>query len=115
MLSWSPRLWQAMFFEVAIVLAFCPLTREAQDKPVQAPALKTGFLMDSLKIERWQTDLDAFQKRAEVAPVVSNRRVLCGYCNPQNVASGFTNSNPASHASWLRQTTSASALRPVSC
>src|SRR5882762_4785003 len=36
------------------------------------------------------------------------------YCRPQNVASGLTNSKPASHASWLRQTTSASALRPVS-
>lgn len=32
--------------------------------PAQQPALKIGFLMDSLKIERWQTDLDAFQKRA---------------------------------------------------
>jgi len=26
--------------------------------------LKIGFLMDSLKVERWQTDLDKFQKRA---------------------------------------------------
>ena len=34
-----------------------------------------------------------------------------GYCNPQNVASGFTNSNPASQASWLRHTTSASFLQ----
>ena len=28
------------------------------------PAVKIGYLMDSLKVERWQTDLDAFQKRA---------------------------------------------------
>src|SRR6267378_3217587 len=38
---------------------------------------------------------------------------LADYFRPQKVASGFTNSKPASHASWLRQTTSASALRPV--
>src|SRR5271156_1067361 len=27
--------------------------------------LKIGYLMDSLKVERWQTDLDNFQKRAK--------------------------------------------------
>jgi D-xylose transport system substrate-binding protein len=32
----------------------------AQDAP-----LKIGYLMDSLKVERWQTDLDNFQKRAK--------------------------------------------------
>ncbi len=32
----------------------------AQDAP-----LKIGYLMDSLKIERWQTDLDTFQRRAK--------------------------------------------------
>src|SRR5204863_809738 len=36
----------------------------AQDKPASSKDLKIGFLMDSLKIERWQTDLDNFQKRA---------------------------------------------------
>src|SRR5882762_3167692 len=36
------------------------------------------------------------------------------YFRPQKVASGFTSSKPASQASWLRQTTWASALRPVS-
>src|SRR5437660_1482345 len=40
-------------------------------------------------------------------------RCAPGYFRPQKVASGFTNSKPASHASWLRQTTSASALLPV--
>lgn len=39
----------------------------AQQQPgtPQAAHLKIGYLMDSLKIERWQTDLDAFQKRAK--------------------------------------------------
>jgi ABC-type xylose transport system substrate-binding protein len=37
---------------------------QAQDKPASSGALKIGFLMDSLKVERWQTDLDKFQKRA---------------------------------------------------
>ena len=32
--------------------------------PQNAP-LKIGYLMDSLKVERWQTDLDNFQKRAK--------------------------------------------------
>jgi len=31
----------------------------------QNPPLKIGYLMDSLKVERWQTDLDNFQKRAK--------------------------------------------------
>lgn len=31
----------------------------------QAPPVKIGYLMDSLKVERWQTDLDTFQKRAK--------------------------------------------------
>ncbi|HKW56072.1 MAG TPA: substrate-binding domain-containing protein [Candidatus Acidoferrum sp.] len=29
------------------------------------PALKVGYLMDSLRIERWQSDLDVFQQRAK--------------------------------------------------
>src|SRR5207245_2495574 len=36
----------------------------AQDKSAPTQSLKIGFLMDSLKVERWQTDLDKFQKRA---------------------------------------------------
>ena len=36
----------------------------AHPKPRPAGGVKVGFLMDSLKIERWQTDLDNFQKRA---------------------------------------------------
>jgi D-xylose transport system substrate-binding protein len=37
---------------------------QAQDKQVSSGSIKIGFLMDSLKVERWQTDLDRFQKRA---------------------------------------------------
>lgn len=36
----------------------------AQNKTASFKDLKIGFLMDSLKVERWQTDLDNFQKRA---------------------------------------------------
>ena len=36
----------------------------AQTPSGQPPALKIGYLMDSLKVERWQTDLDAFRKHA---------------------------------------------------
>lgn len=36
----------------------------AQEKTAPSGNLKIGFLMDSLKIERWQTDIDRFQKRA---------------------------------------------------
>jgi len=37
---------------------------QAQGKQPLSGPLKIGFLMDSLKVERWQTDLDRFQKRA---------------------------------------------------
>jgi D-xylose transport system substrate-binding protein len=50
-------LWTAILF-----LCFLPLG--AQEKPALRGKLKIGFLMDSLKVERWQTDLDNFQKRA---------------------------------------------------
>ena len=36
-----------------------------QRASAQDPHLKIGYLMDSLKVERWQTDLDTFQKRAK--------------------------------------------------
>jgi D-xylose transport system substrate-binding protein len=65
MLFFSWRRRQALFFEAAIILAICSGTLLSQDHPTQAPVLKIGFLMDSLKIERWQTDLDTFQKRAK--------------------------------------------------
>src|SRR5580704_12797349 len=36
-----------------------------QRASAQDSHLKIGYLMDSLKVERWQTDLNAFQKRAK--------------------------------------------------
>ena len=45
-----------------ILFSFSAL--RAQDKQASSESLKIGFLMDSLKVERWQTDLDRFQKRA---------------------------------------------------
>lgn len=49
---------------VALPLAlFCFATE--QTSPSQNASLKIGYLMDSLKVERWQTDLDTFQKRAK--------------------------------------------------
>jgi D-xylose transport system substrate-binding protein len=47
----------------ALVLFATPYV-QAQEQQAASGTLKIGFLMDSLKIERWQTDLDKFQKRA---------------------------------------------------
>src|SRR5258708_22790706 len=49
---------------LAAFLLFSNPNSQAQDKKVSSGTLKIGFLMDSLKVERWQTDLDKFQKRA---------------------------------------------------
>jgi D-xylose transport system substrate-binding protein len=47
-------------------LLLSPICRaQAQTNPVPATPIKIGYLMDSLKVERWQTDLDTFQKRAK--------------------------------------------------
>ena len=46
-----------------LLFSFSSLTA-AQEKPAASDILKIGFLVDSLKVERWQTDLDHFQKRA---------------------------------------------------
>jgi D-xylose transport system substrate-binding protein len=53
---------QSFLLAVTILLSFSVL--QARDKQPSSGTLKVGFLMDSLKIERWQTDLDKFQKRA---------------------------------------------------
>jgi D-xylose transport system substrate-binding protein len=45
-------------------LLLCGSSLWAQGKTASSNKLKIGFLMDSLKVERWQTDLDKFQKRA---------------------------------------------------
>jgi D-xylose transport system substrate-binding protein len=49
---------------LAFAILFSAFHLQAQDKQASPGALKIGFLMDSLKVERWQTDLDKFQKRA---------------------------------------------------
>lgn len=36
----------------------------SQAVPAHNSAITIGYLVDSLKVERWQTDIDAFQKRA---------------------------------------------------
>src|SRR5438309_7035981 len=47
---------------VALLLSFSAL--QAQNKQASPGTFKIGFLMDSFKVERWQTDLDKFQKHA---------------------------------------------------
>jgi D-xylose transport system substrate-binding protein len=49
---------------IALPVSLIGLLR-GQTPSGQNPPLKIGYLMDSLKIERWQTDLDTFQKRAK--------------------------------------------------
>src|SRR6476646_1030019 len=51
-----------LFLCAVCSLSFLPassLAQGAKDKP------KIGFLLDSLKVERWQRDFDSFKKRAE--------------------------------------------------
>jgi D-xylose transport system substrate-binding protein len=38
---------------------------QAQQEQAQAPKIKIGFSLENTKGERWQTDLDAFQSRAQ--------------------------------------------------
>jgi D-xylose transport system substrate-binding protein len=59
----TSRRLQLCFF--AIVATLFADSLQPQDKPAKLATLKIGFLMDSLKVERWQTDLDTFQKRAK--------------------------------------------------
>jgi D-xylose transport system substrate-binding protein len=49
---------------IATLLLFSTPYVQAQNQQASSQLLKIGFLMDSLKVERWQTDLDKFQKRA---------------------------------------------------
>jgi D-xylose transport system substrate-binding protein len=62
MLTFRSKGLQPFLLLAAIFCSFSVL--QAQDKQTPSGNLKIGFLMDSLKIERWQTDLDKFQKRA---------------------------------------------------
>jgi D-xylose transport system substrate-binding protein len=62
---WRPAfrpLWPAILGLLFLSAAHCPPAAAQSAAP---STLKIGFLMDSLKIERWQTDLDLFQKRAK--------------------------------------------------
>ena len=49
---------------IALLVSVIYLAK-GQRASAQGTPLKIGYLMDSLKIERWQTDLDTFQKRAK--------------------------------------------------
>ena len=54
-----------LFAMLAVVVAvLCISFAQAQEKPHRGAALKIGFSIESLQIERWQTDLTQFQKRA---------------------------------------------------
>jgi len=60
-----PGCWRALLSSsCAVLLLFSASALSAQDKSATSKDPRIGFLMDSLKIERWQTDLDNFQKRA---------------------------------------------------
>jgi len=61
-MDFSPRVRLGFFLCAVCSLGFLPAPSAAQgskDKP------KIGFLLDSLKVERWQRDFDSFKKRAE--------------------------------------------------
>ncbi len=49
---------------IALLVSFMGIAKSQTPSSQDAP-LKIGYLMDSLKVERWQTDLDTFQKRAK--------------------------------------------------
>jgi D-xylose transport system substrate-binding protein len=53
-----------LLFLAAPVVAFCCSAGQAKQNSPDFTPPKIGFLIDSLKVERWQTDLEAFQKRA---------------------------------------------------
>src|SRR6267143_4832186 len=62
MLSFRLKSLRSILLAVAIIFSLSLL--QTQEKQASPGTLKIGFLMDSLKVERWQTDLDKFQKRA---------------------------------------------------
>ncbi|MGC1483642.1 MAG: substrate-binding domain-containing protein [Candidatus Acidiferrum sp.] len=53
-----------LFLSAAVLFVSPFLLAKGQTSSTQSTPLKIGYLMDSLKVERWQTDLDIFQKRA---------------------------------------------------
>ena len=62
MLNFGLKGLSRLLLAVAVLFPFSYLYAQGK-QPLSGP-LKIGFLMDSLKVERWQTDLDRFQKRA---------------------------------------------------
>jgi D-xylose transport system substrate-binding protein len=60
-LLWGVGLALVSALNLAVLAAGSPPTEKKADN---AP-VKIGLLLDSLKVERWQTDLDVFQKRAQ--------------------------------------------------
>ena len=66
MLSPSRRLSARLSFVAFAALVATRVFAAPADPPRADNApIKIGFLMDSLKVERWQTDLDSFRKRAK--------------------------------------------------
>ena len=61
-MSLSPR--ASMFRYVFAVFVACAIACSAHAQSTPAKA-QIGFLLDSLKIERWQTDYNSFEKRAK--------------------------------------------------
>src|SRR5271169_3791213 len=49
---------------IALTVSLIGLAKGQTATRQNAP-LKIGYLLDSLKVERWQTDLDNFQRRAK--------------------------------------------------
>ncbi len=55
----------SLFLAMIVLLVLLLGSANGQTVPGQNAPLKIGYLMDSLKVERWQTDLATFQKRAK--------------------------------------------------
>jgi D-xylose transport system substrate-binding protein len=55
----------ALFISLVVLVTSPLCMAQAKTDPAQSAPLKIGYLMDSLKVERWQTDLAVFQKRAK--------------------------------------------------
>ena len=53
-----------LLFSALVLLAPASRIAHGQSNPAPNARLKIGYLMDSLRVERWQTDLDTFKKRA---------------------------------------------------
>src|SRR5580692_1952083 len=60
----SPRRFLLSLSMIALLVSLVCFAK-GQTTSGQGSPLKIGYLMDSLKVERWQTDLDTFQKRAK--------------------------------------------------